>query len=171
MKARLAGLIAGLTLALSFMSASSVAVAQDRDFKTALEECFWGLILTSEDQRGLSLGLNVVSGGLGTYAYISATASPDTFCAEKTVATAAFVKEAFPNLIEDAVRGEGQYLNAALELAGCDAVGSALVIPALRTDLAGALSADAYNSKTSNDKAFDLYNSLITHTDTHCPVG
>lgn len=170
MKVRLAGLIAGLTIALS-LSSASVAQEANRDFKTALEECFWGLILTKEDQRGLSLGLNVVSGGLGTYAYSSATLSPDTFCAEKTAMTAAFVKDAYPNLIEDAVRGEGQHLSAVLELAGCDASGQALVIPSLRSDIAGALSAEGYSSKTGNDKAYDLYNSLMAHTATHCPLG
>lgn len=170
MKVRLAGLIAGLTIALS-LSSASVAQEANRDFKTALEECFWGLILTKEDQRGLSLGLNVVSGGLGTYAYSSATLSPDTFCAEKTAMTAAFVKDAYPNLIEDAVRGEGQHLSAVLELAGCDASGQALVIPSLRSDIAGALGAEGYSAMAGNDKAYDLYKSLMTHTATHCPLG
>lgn len=170
MKFKFAGFIAAFTFALSM---SSVSVAQDgnRDFKTALEECFWGLILTREDQRGLSLGLNVVSGGLGTYAYISATASPDTFCADKTAATASFVKDAYPNLIEDAARGEGQHLVAVLELAGCDASNQALVIPSLRSDLSSTLSAADYAGKSYNDKAYDFYQSLMIHTEAHCSVG
>lgn len=170
MKARFTGLIAGLTMALSLTSVS-VAQAAERDYKTAMEECFWGLILTNENQRGLSIGLNLVSGLFGLYAYSSATSSADTFCAEKTASTAAFVKDAYPNLIEDAVRGEGQYLNAALELAGCDAAGQALMVSSIRSDLAVTLSADDYSSKTYNDKAFDLYKSLMIHTETHCPVG
>ena len=170
MKYRLAGVVAGLTMVLS-LTTVSVAQAKDRDYKTAMEECFWGLILTNEDQRGLSLGLNVVSGLLGLYAYSSATLSADTFCAEKTASTAAFVKDAYPNLVEDAVRGEGQYLSAVLELAGCDAVGQELTVSSLRSDLAVTLSAEDYSGKAYNDKAFDMYKSLMTHTETHCPVG
>ncbi|MEM7260247.1 MAG: hypothetical protein AAF404_22980, partial [Pseudomonadota bacterium] len=113
MKAKIAGVIAAFIWSVSL---SNVSVAQEsRDYKTAMEECFWGLILTREDQRGLSLGLNVVSGALGLYAYTSATASADTFCAEKTADTAMFINDSYPSLIEDAARGTGEHLVAVLE--------------------------------------------------------
>ena len=92
MKVKIVGVCAVLVWSLSM--SGNVAAQGSRDFKTALEECFWGLILTGENQRGLSLGLNVVSGALGSYAFTSATASEDTFCAEKTASTASFINDA-----------------------------------------------------------------------------
>jgi len=78
-----ASIVFGLTLVINSVG---TATAADRTFKQALEECFWGLILTDESQRGLALGLNVVSGALGTYAYSSATLTPDAFCKRITAA-------------------------------------------------------------------------------------
>ena len=170
MKTRMASLCAALTIATSL---SSVAVAQDgtRDFKTALEECFWGLILTREDQRGLSLGLNVVSGALGSYAYTSATASGDTFCSEKTASTASFINDTYPALIEDTARGEGSALAAVLELAGCDAQAQAQMITVLREDVAVALSAPGYAQSRYIDKVHNLYQSVNTNAAEICKVG
>ena len=116
MKIKLITLCAAIVWTLSINAPAS---AQTRDYKTALEECFWGLILPNEDQRGLSLGLNVVSGALGLYAYTSATLAGDTFCSEKTAKTASFIQQSYPALIEDTARGSGEHLVAVLGLAGC----------------------------------------------------
>ncbi len=168
MKAKIIGMCAVLVWSLSL---TNVSVAQDRDFKTALEECFWGLILTDESQRGLSLGLNVVSGALGSYAYTSATASPDTFCAEKTASTAMFIHEAYPALVEDAARGTGEHLLAVLELAGCDVVGQAAAAPLVRQDMAVAVSASSYHSSDYADKVFTLYESVNLRAAQACNLG
>lgn len=169
MKAKIAGLCAAVVWSLSL---TNVSVAQEsRDFKTALEECFWGLILTREDQRGLSLGLNVVSGALGSYAYTSATASADTFCAEKTADTAMFINESYPSVLEDAARGTGEHLVAVLELAGCDAAGQAAAIPLVRQDMAAAVSASGYNSSAYLDKVFTMYESVNARAQQACQLG
>ena len=178
MKTKIISICAALVCVLSL---NGNVAAQERDFKTALEECFWGLILTSEDQRrpaktsedqrGLALGLNVVSGALGSYAYTSATASADTFCAEKTASTAAFINEAYPSLIEDAARGTGEHLVAVLELAGCDAQGQAAAMPLVRTDMAEALSAPGYDSSEYLNKVVTLYESVNLRAEQACKVG
>lgn len=168
MKTKIIGLVAAFSFACSL---TNTAVAQEsRDYKTAMEECFWGLILTSEDQRGLSLGLNVVSGFLGLYAYTSATASADTFCSTKTASTAAFINDSYPTLVEDTARGEGQHLMAVLELAGCDSAGQAAVIPLLRSDIAKALSAPGYDSSAYIEKVHTMYKSVNTHAALACNV-
>ncbi len=170
MKAKLVSIFAALTIA---MSLTNVSIAQEasRDFKTALEECFWGLILTREDQRGLSLGLNVVSGALGSYAYTSATASADTFCSEKTASTASFINDAYPSLVEDTARGNGTHLLAVLELAGCDSKGQAAVIPMLRADLSSAMRAPGYESSAYIQKVHNMYQSVNTLSAQVCNVG
>lgn len=169
MKAKVLGVCAALVWSLS-MTGTSVA-QESRDYKTAMEECFWGLILPREDQRGLSLGLNVVSGALGLYAYSSATSTPDTFCAEKTAGTAMFIHDAYPELIEDTARGEGQHLVAALELAGCDARGQAAAIPLIRQDMAAAVSSPNYHSSNYTDKVFTMYQSVNLRSSQVCSVG
>jgi len=170
MKAKIISICAALTLALSF---NSTVNAQDgsRDFKTALEECFWGLILTGEDQRGLALGLNVVSGALGSYAYTSATASADTFCSEKTASTASFINDAYPALIEDTARGTGDHLIAVLELAGCDSQGQSAVVPMLRADMMQAIGAADYDSSSYADKVYTMYQSVNLHAQHVCNLG
>ncbi len=170
MKAKIITLCMALTVALSFTHTAS---AQDgtRDFKTALEECFWGLILTREDQRGLSLGLNVVSGALGSYAFTSATASADTFCSEKTASTASFINDAYPALVEDTARGTGDHLIAVLELAGCDSRGQSAVVPMLRADMMKAIGAADYDSSSYADKVFTMYQSVNLHAQQACNIG
>ena len=169
MKAKIIAVCAALVWSLSL---TNTAVAQEsRDYKTALEECFWGLILTNEDQRGLSLGLNVVSGALGSYAYTSATASADTFCAEKTASTAAFINESYPALIEDTARGTGEHLIAVLELAGCDANGQAAAIPMVRTDIAKSISAPGYGESEYINKVFAFYQSVNLRAQQACSIG
>lgn len=163
---------AASTLAIAlFMNSIGTASAQNRDFKTALEECFWGLILTNEDQRGLSLGLNVVSGALGTYAYTSATMSPDTFCAEKTVRTAKFVNETYPKLAEDIARGKGNFLRTAMQLTGCDSIASQnTVLADIRNGLANDLSHIGYSSMQNTEKAFRLFTNLNVSAQANCAV-
>ncbi|MFK7891654.1 MAG: DUF3015 family protein [Granulosicoccus sp.] len=158
------------TLALILIVNSiGTATAADRDFKTALEECFWGLILTDESQRGLSLGLNVVSGALGTYAYTSATMSPDTFCAEKTASTAKFINETYPRLAEDVSRGQGEFLRTAMQLAGCNSIASQ---QAVYTDIRNGLTEDLshvnYSSMQDAEKALRLYYNLNVSAQSNC---
>ncbi len=166
---KISGLVAALTIAVS-MTSNVVAQEASRDYKTALEECFWGLILTKEDQRGLSLGLNVVSGALGLYAYTSATASADTFCAQKEAATALFINESYPALVEDAARGHGTYLTAVLSLAGCEVADHAKVTPLIRNDIATALGVDGYSSQEHLEKVQTLFESVNLHSAAICTV-
>lgn len=170
MKAKIITFCLALTFALSFTQSAS-AQNGSRDFKTALEECFWGLILTREDQRGLSLGLNVVSGALGSYAYTSATASADTFCSEKIAGTASFINDSYPTLVEDTARGTGDHLIAVLELAGCDSRGQSAVVPMLRADMMKAISAADYDSSAYADKVYVMYQSVNLHARNLCDIG
>lgn len=163
----LAGVV-GLTLLISSVNS---ATAQNRTFKEALEECFWGLILPNEDQRGLSLGLNVVSGALGSYAYTSATLSPDTFCAEKTQRTAIFVKESYQRLAEDIARGNGEFLLTAMELTSCTtAQAQSAVSNDLRRGLLNDVSHPNFASSALNEKAVRLFTELELSANTHCTV-
>ena len=168
MKIKLVAFCTTLVLALSINAPAS---AQTRDYKTALEECFWGLILPNEDQRGLSLGLNVVSGALGSYAYTSATLSEDTFCAEKTTSTASFIKDAYPSLIEDTARGTGKHLVAVLGLAGCSTAEQAVAIPLIRADMALAVSAVGYDASSNNEKAYSMFKAVNLRSEQVCSVG
>jgi len=163
-----ASIVFGLTLVINSVG---TATAADRTFKQALEECFWGLILTDESQRGLALGLNVVSGALGTYAYSSATLTPDAFCTDKTQRTASFVKESYQNLVEDVSRGEGEFLLTAMELTGCKSFdGRASVTNSLRNGLAADLAQKNYSSMQEAEKALRLFTDLSISAQANCTV-
>ena len=95
-------------------------VHAERSVKQMLEECFWGLLFEDEEDRQLSLALNIVSGGLGSYAVTSGTLSPDSLCASKKVASLMFITETYASLVEETVKGEGENLTVALNMAGCD---------------------------------------------------
>ena len=113
--------------------------------------------------------MNVVSGSLGTYAYSSATLTPDAFCAEKTQRTASFVKESYQNLVEDVSRGEGEFLLAAMDLTGCKtAVGQASVINHLRDGLAADLAHKNYSSMQDAEKALRLFTDLSISVQANC---
>jgi len=156
----------GLVLAINSIGS---ATAADRTFKQALEECFWGLILTDESQRGLALGLNVVSGALGTYAYTSATLTPDAFCSEKTQRTASFVKESYQNLVEDVSRGDGEFLLTAMELTGCNTIaGRENVTNNLREGLAADLAHQNFSNMQEAEKALRLFTDLSFSAQANC---
>jgi len=164
---------AGVVLALALMAASTsgTAVAQDRTYKEALEECFWGLLFPDEDQRGISLGLNVVSGSLGTYAYSSATMTPDTFCADKKAASAKLINESYPKLAEDIVRGEGKYLATMMQIGGCDtAAAQTAVANDLRNDLANVLTQPNYSTLGQRDKAYQMFQTFELSAAGNCTV-
>lgn len=169
MKAKIIAICAALVWSLSLTGTTSAA--ETRDYKTAAEECFWGLILTHEDQRGLSLGLNIVSGAFGLYAYSSATSSADSFCAEKITTTASFINDSYPALVEDTARGSGQHLIAVLELAGCTVEDQQIAIPLVREDMAKAISAPGYEDSQYIDKVYSMFQSVNLRTQQACNIG
>lgn len=159
-----------LTLALLIpLSNISTAQAQDRDIKEMLEECFWGLLFEDEDDRQISLALNILSGSLGTYAVLSGLLSPDALCASKKALSLAFISETYPTLVEETAKGEGEYLSVALTLAGCESANHGAAIAGLRSQMPAILEAAAAGN-ASVEGVSSYYEGLQSAVAQSCPV-
>ena len=163
----LRSLILTLAVTAPLMATQSVQ-AQERTIKQMLEECFWGLLFEREDQRGLSVGLNVVSGALGSYAVTSGTLSADTFCASKRVASLMFITEKYATLMDETVQGRGENLTAALNLAGCDAGSHRAAIASLRSNMPGVIAASPDTTKPTVPGVTRFYDALTTSVAGSC---
>jgi len=93
---------------------------------------------------------------LGLTATTSAGVSRQT-CEGKVVAAAFFINETYANLEEETAKGGGQHVTAMLNIFGCNAAAQKEIVTGLRSDLASAVSSDAYSAKTSTGKAEDFY--------------
>lgn len=110
---------------------------------------------------------------LGITAITSATASPET-CSSKKVKTAQFIFENYDNLAEETARGEGEHLNAMLNVLGCQANSHASIFASLRSEMSGIVSQPGYIDKERITHASDYYNILSVSVETSfaesCPV-
>lgn len=144
----------GATTALT-LSATTFASDRQGDINP-WQHCGIGAAIFDDNTTAAAIS-NVIWDS-GTTAVTSATISPET-CESEEVKVAQFIDETYDQLAMEAAMGEGQHLNAALGLVGCDA-SNAASIAQLRNDLS-TVSADAsYSSMSHDDKAYRFYNSL-----------
>ena len=98
-----------------------------------------------------------VTWDLGLTALTSATASPQT-CSKKNVKVALLVRDAYARILEDAARGEGQHLAAALEVYACQGAAKASAVEQVRSDVTRAVAAPGFAGQEHLDKASQLFN-------------
>ncbi|MDG1495298.1 MAG: DUF3015 family protein [Porticoccaceae bacterium] len=106
---------------------------------------------------------------VGSTALTSATASPET-CQGAKVEAAMFIKETYPNLIEETAAGQGEHLSAVMQILGCSADSYAAIVDSVRAEMGLKVSSDGYSSMDQLQKSADFYaviNSVIekTHSD------
>lgn len=117
---------------LSPLSSINPAHSTERTIKQMLEECFMGLLVSNEDDRVLAIGLNLVTGALGSIPVTSGYLSEGSFCASKRVASLAFITESYALLLDETVKGSGPHLRVALNMAGCASESHEATIKTLR---------------------------------------
>lgn len=93
---------------------------------------------------------------IGTTAVTSATASPQT-CSGKRVAAAIFINDTYEKLAEETARGQGEHLNAVLNILGCDSTRRAEVIDVARGAMSETVATPGYATQRRLDKAADFY--------------
>lgn len=151
------------SIIVAVMLAASVSV-QAQDKKAAgsgpspYADCGIGAALFSENKT-LAVTSNVIW-DIGTTALTSATASPET-CNGKKVAVATFILESYDNLAEDTARGDGEHLNALLNLMEVSAENKSAVVAQLRADMAQNLSQPTYASADKVSKATMFFNTAM----------
>lgn len=104
---------------------------------------------------------------IGTTAVTSATASPET-CNGKSVETAQYIYRTYDSLIHDTARGEGEYLTAMFDLAGCPRQDQAAATSALRNALAKDVSAPDFQAQAPAAKAAQYYDAMQYSLSSHC---
>lgn len=110
-----------------------------------------------------------VTWDLGTTAVTSATASPET-CSKKNVKAAMLIRDTYAQMAEDAAKGQGQHITAALEVMGCAADQRGAASGAAREAFGRALGAEGFNDQKQIEKAGQMYNIIETAARNHCSV-
>jgi len=95
--------------------------AQSREFADIYAECgLGGMIFSGESDNNRILAIiSNVTWDLGTTAILSDASSEDN--CQGGGGTAAFIMQTYPSIERDLARGEGEYLDAMLDIRGCDA--------------------------------------------------
>ena len=93
---------------------------------------------------------------VGTTAVISATASPET-CEGSSAQAAKFINDAYDSVVEDTARGDGEYLQALLQIYGCSSDAHEPIVESVRKDIGAVVADEAYASKSRTDRAEDYF--------------
>ena len=107
---------------------------------------------------------------VGTTAVTSATASPET-CNGKTVEAATFIQHSYDNLVEETAQGEGEYINAMLNIFGCDAAVRSQVIAQVRNDAGQVVTDAAYATQSQQGKVVQYYQIVDNAVNASCSVS
>ena len=98
---------------------------------------------------------------VGTTALTSATASPET-CQGAKVEAAMFIKETYPNLIEETAAGQGEHLSAVMQILGCSADSHSAIVESVRAEMGTKVGSDDYSSMDQLQKSADFYGVINT---------
>lgn len=106
---------------------------------------------------------------LGSTAVTSATISPET-CTKKSVKAAMFIRDTYAQIIEDAARGKGEHLSAALEIFECGASKQGAAMSEVRGSVGEAVANPGFNDQQPLEKAGQLFNIINSSARNNCAV-
>ncbi|WP_257252819.1 MULTISPECIES: DUF3015 domain-containing protein [unclassified Endozoicomonas] len=98
---------------------------------------------------------------IGTTAVTSATASPET-CNGKNVAVAQFIIDNYDNLAEETAEGQGEHLNAMLEIRGCSVAARQAITGAIRQEMTSFVALPSYSSADDAKKSAYYYQAVMS---------
>jgi hypothetical protein len=123
----------------------------------AWQQCGIGAMVFPNN--GTAAAISNIIWDLGTTAVTTKVSSVES-CAGNSARTAMFINSTFSNLEEEVAEGEGDYLNAMLELRGCNAESNDKIISDVRGEF----------STAPSESAEDFYN-LVEKTVSSQPAG
>lgn len=94
---------------------------------------------------------------IGSTAITSATSSPET-CNAKKVKAAMFIRDTYPNLIEETASGQGEHLIAMLQIFECSDDSHENIVKSIRAQVGQQVASAEYPSLSRLDKAAQYYN-------------
>ncbi|KZN33667.1 hypothetical protein N474_19500 [Pseudoalteromonas luteoviolacea CPMOR-2] len=145
-------------LLLAAATALTFAANANAEGPNPFSDCGIGAALFP-DNSTLAVTSNIIW-DIGTTAVTSATMSPET-CSVKETEVAKFIIESYDSLNEDTARGEGQHLNALLDIAEVSAEQKDEVVAKLRSNVA--VSMVEFNAETTKvEKSQAYYTALMT---------
>jgi hypothetical protein len=144
----------GITLLLAAVPLASFAQQANRKELNPWIDCGIGAMIF--DETGWAAVISNIIWDLGTTAVISDQSSQNT-CNSKKAKTAMYIGATYANLSEETVKGDGKYLHAMLDIAGCDVAAHEAVIGSLRSDFGQYVSEADYAAKSRAAKAEDFY--------------
>ncbi|MBS0371699.1 MAG: DUF3015 family protein [Proteobacteria bacterium] len=98
-----------------------------------------------------------VTWDLGLTAITSATVSPET-CTKRNIKAAMFIRDTYAQIVEDAARGNGEHLTAALEIFECSASKQHAAVNEVRSGMSNAVAKPGFNEQQHLEKAGQLFN-------------
>lgn len=142
------------------------ASAENTDVQNIYAECGLGAVIFEND---IAAAFSNIIWDLGTTAVTSGLSSPGS-CSGADVDVAEFISETYINVADETAKGEGDYLNAMLSIAGCEAESKAEVISSIQTSFAQDLSDSSYSEKTHMEKSASYFNIVKDSTAGICDL-
>ncbi|MCK5897177.1 MAG: DUF3015 family protein [Cocleimonas sp.] len=158
---KIIAVIATPLLALSLMTTASA----DREFGEIYTQCGIGAIIFKKNET--LAAISNITWDLGTTAFSSNMSSEEN-CKGSAVAKASFIHSSYTALEQDIAKGEGQHLNALMDIMKCDTKARKDVVQAIRTDFSKTVSAVDYSSATAQQKSKQLYDMTNTGKAASC---
>ncbi len=133
-----------------------------REFAEIYTECGIGAVIAPNTPAVAAV--TNVTWDLGTTAISSNMSSPES-CAGGDGRTAMFIHDSYDSLERDLARGNGEYLDTLMVMAGCAEEAQQPLSTALRADFGSSVATDSYTNQTRFQKAESLYNLLYKQVD------
>ena len=160
--------VCSLGIASIAMTSPASAQQQTKTLAEIYRTCGLGGILFggSENAELLAIISNITS-DLGSTAITSGLVTPDS-CQGGTAQTAAFIMHTYPSLERELARGEGEFVNAMLDLRGCDVAVRDSMIADMRVSYAGELVGDSEFDRAS--AMFDSLEGTVGNHSNNCVI-
>ncbi len=156
---------------MTIVSASLVTVgimstaSAEREFGEIYTQCGIGAMIFKKNET--LAAISNITWDLGTTA-LSSNMSSEENCKGSAVAKASFIHSSYTALEQDIAKGEGQHLNALMDIMKCDAKVRQDVVKSIRTDFAKTVSTVAYSKASAQQKSKQLYDMTNTGKAASC---
>lgn len=128
------------------------SVFADRDAEAIYKECGIGGIIFGSSSPFAAFFSNVTT-DLGTTAVSSHVSSAD-ICISSAAANVAFIHNGYDSILNDAAKGNGEYLTVLSKISNQD-------VNSIRSSIAKLASVSGYTAQTKEQKSKNLYNSIM----------
>lgn len=159
---KFAFVVAGLCLTASGMA---LAAGEQGSGPSPYTECGIGAAIFKE--TNWAAATSNVTWDLGTTALSSASYSPE-MCSPKKVKAAMLIRDNYPQIAEEIARGQGEHLNAALEMFGCSGATQPVAATQVRGDFGRMVSSPAYGGQNQLNKAGQMYQVIQSAAQGRC---